>query len=252
MTHTSSLPYGPAASEPAPDGPVSLPEALNAALAAPSPASALKVVQALARASEGMPKKAFTSGAFVSSTLLETISQMKVRTGEELTQKYPDLSPRETAEVLIREAARTTLLLGGAAGAVSSAGALAPPLWVTLPLGPLAATLTTSLVELRLVREIHAIYGIPLDSSPQGMRKLFSSWASGKSSERPENLTEWKDTTQDAFTRLVQRQVLTRLARSVSSLAPMFIGAALGGALAHSGTQRLGENLLTSLEESVS
>src|SRR5205085_8462426 len=79
---------------------------------------------------------------------------------------------------LIRNAARTTAAIGATTGALAGAEELSPPTWLALPVELVVETLAVAAVEMKLVAELHEVYGRPVPGrgSDRGLA-LARAWA---------------------------------------------------------------------------
>ena len=75
------------------------------------------------------------------------------------------------AEAVIRSASRTSAALGAAAGALAAAELAAPPALLATPVQLAAETLAVVAVELRMVGELHEVYGLPVPGPADGQGK---------------------------------------------------------------------------------
>jgi hypothetical protein len=167
-----------------------------------------------------------------------------------LRQHHGGLSGDELADALVTAAARTTAAIGAAGGALASAEMAAPPALLAAPVQLAAETLAVVAVELKLVAELHVIYGrAPLGSRAQVATAYLMSWATKRGidvSAGPPSLASVLGT---AARSQLRSRVLRRLGRNVSTLAPFLAGAVAGAELNRRETRSLGEKLRADLRK---
>src|SRR5204862_2947652 len=86
--------------------------------------------------------------------------RLPVRDRTTLQAHHPGMSNDEIAAALVRTAARATAAVGAAGGALAAAEFLAPPSLVGIPVQLATETLAFVTIELKLVAELHAVYGV--------------------------------------------------------------------------------------------
>jgi hypothetical protein len=174
---------------------------------------------------------------------LDVAPKIPVRDRRTLRAHHPWLSDDRIAEQLIRTAARTTAGIGAAGGALAAAEFVAPPTLLGAPAQVVVETLAVVTVELKLVAELHNLYGI---TTPGGAREraaaLSLAWARRRAVDGL-GITGIGH----AARRELQNRLLRRLGRSSVTLAPMLAGAAAGAVLNSRETNKLGEKLVNDL-----
>jgi hypothetical protein len=208
----------------------------------------LALSTALGAGARAAGARAAVSGRWLADVLSEQVApRLPVRDLLTLRQHHGGLSGDELAAALVTNASRTTAGVGAAAGAITAAEMAAPPLLLTAPVLLSAQTLVVVAVELKLVAELHVVYGrAPLGTRGQVVVAYLTAWATRKpvagaaSGQRPPPLA-------GALTAVLKQQlrqrVARRLARNVSSLVPFMAGAVAGAELNRRETRSLGEAL---------
>jgi len=135
-----------------------------------------------------------------------------------------------------------------------SAQYAAPPTWLALPVELAAETLAIAVIELKLVAELHEAYGRPVrGTAGERTVALVKAWAerrgvTARTLAKPGGLGEALGRgTRNELVRMVQRRLLARLGRNVSTLAPMFAGAVIAGEVNRRGTRALGDAVVRDL-----
>jgi uncharacterized protein (DUF697 family) len=206
------------------------------------------------RSVAGTGAKAMASGKWLVETMIDTAPRIPIRNKALLESHHPGLEPPELAAELIRAASRSSATIGAASGALMGAEELAPPAWVTIPFELVIETLSVAAIEMKLVAELHEVYGRPVTGSA-GDRALalVRAWAERRgvtpavlaaSGGLAETLGR---STRNEVIRLARRRMLRRLGRNLTSLAPLLAGAVAGAEVNRRGTKSLGEAVVRDL-----
>jgi uncharacterized protein (DUF697 family) len=186
--------------------------------------------------------------------MIDTAPRIPIRNKELLEAHHPGLEPAELAAELIRAASRSSATMGAASGALMGAEELAPPAWITIPFELVIETLSVAAIEMKLVAELHEVYGRPVTGSA-GDRALalVRAWAERRgvtpavlaaSGGLAETLGR---STRNEVIRLARRRMLRRLGRNLTSLAPLLAGAVAGAEVNRRATKSLGEAVVRDL-----
>src|SRR5208282_5028892 len=117
-------------------------------------------ISRLARRSGGAGwQGARSGGRWLTAEALAMAPRLPVRDQQRLRAQFPGLEPEELADALIHGAARSSGVVGAAAGA-----AMVLPL-PTAPVEILVETLAVVGIEIKLVAELHEVYGMPAPGS---------------------------------------------------------------------------------------
>ncbi len=182
----------------------------------------------------------------------EVVEHLPVRDLLTLRQHHHGLSGDELAQALVRNASRTTAAIGAAAGALASLEVAAPPALLAAPVVLGAETLAVVAVEVKLVAELHVVYGrAPLGTRTQVGLAYLRSWSSrravGVSVEGDNPLAGILSA---RARRELRAQVVRRLRRNVVSLVPFLAGALAAAELNGRETATLARGLLPDLRPS--
>jgi len=194
------------------------------------------------------------SGASLAELMLKTAPRIPIRDAQTLSAQYGGMTGPALAGEVIRNAGRSSAAIGALTGALASAGALAPPLWVMLPAEVIGETLLISAIEMKLVAELHEIYGRPIHGShsQRGMA-IVEAWSERRGVHIEDLATDDGVShalgrgTRNQMIQMVRRKLLARAARNISSLAPLFIGAAAGAEINRRATRDLGDAVVRDL-----
>jgi hypothetical protein len=168
---------------------------------------------------------------------------MTVRDLPALQSAYDGLTGEALAEAIVLGAARSTARICAAGGALASVEFAAPPTLLGAPAQVVAETVAVVAVELRLVAELHSIYGVSVPGTPTQRAAAYAmAWTqrAGVGRVGPGGLT-------GAARRQLQQRLLRRLGRTSITMAPLFTGAVAGALLGNRETKRLGERVRADL-----
>jgi hypothetical protein len=174
---------------------------------------------------------------------LDVAPRLPVRDRATLRAHHPGSTDEDIALSLIRTATRGTAAVGAAGGALAAAEFAAPPTLLGAPVQLVSETLAIVTIELKLVAELHALYGVTVPGTVRDRATAYViAWARrrGVDGLGVSSLGQ-------AARRELQARMLRRLGRTTVTMAPMLAGAAAGAALNARETHRLGERLAKDL-----
>jgi hypothetical protein len=193
--------------------------------------------------------QAALSGRWMADLVVDDVApHLPVRDLLTLRDHHAGLSGDELARALIRNATRVTAGIGAAAGVVIAAELVAPPTLLAVPVQLVAETLAVVAVEIKLVAELHVVYG----KAPVGTRRdlaaaYVTSWASKRSLDSAGGLPALSMVLSSTAKQQVRRRVVRRARRNLTSLVPFLAGAVAAAELNRRETQALGLGLLRDL-----
>lgn len=194
--------------------------------------------------------RAAVSGRWLSEAVAEVTPHLPVRDLLTLRQHHHGLSGDDLADAIVATASRTTAAIGAAGGALASAEMAAPPALLAAPVQLAAETLAVVAVELKLVAELHVVYGrSPVGSRGQVATAYLMSWASKKGIDVSAGAPSLASVLGTAARAQLRSRVLRRLGRNVSTLAPFLAGAVAGAELNRRETRSLGDKLRSDLRK---
>lgn len=174
------------------------------------------------------------SGQWLADQAIEMAPKVPIRTIATLRAQYPGLQTEQLADQLITGAARASAGVGVAVGV-----AAAVPFIPTAPVELGVETLALVAIELKLIAELHEVYGMPAPGSgPQRMLAYTGAWAE----RRGIRITTGglALAVGSPLRRKLERRLLATATRSTLALAPLLAGAAAGALIDHRETRRLG------------
>jgi hypothetical protein len=202
-----------------------------------------RVLGALAKALAGGARAATFSGRRLADLVSDEIApHLPVRDLLTLRQHHHGLSGDELAAALIRNASVLNAGIGAAAGALAAVELAAPPALLAAPVQLAAETLAVVAVELKLVAELHVVYGkAPVGNRRQLALAYLTSWAAKRGLDSSTGGPSLSDVLSTAARQQVRQRVVRRLRRNITSLAPFLAGAVAGAELNRRDTRSLGE-----------
>jgi len=212
-----------------------------------SPARTRRLVAATARAaSRGGQvtwRGAHSAGRWLADQVIDIAPRLPVRDQARLRQQFPDCSPEELADVLIRGASRAAASVGAAVGA-----SMVLPVVPAVPVEIAAETLALVGIELKLIAELHETYGMHAPgSAPERMVAYVAAWAHRRGvGLAPGGIVL---AVGSPLRRRLQRRLLARAGRSATSLGPLLTGALAGALLNRHETRRLGREIRDDLRQ---
>ncbi|GGN72444.1 hypothetical protein GCM10011579_049640 [Streptomyces albiflavescens] len=171
---------------------------------------------------------------YIADRIIDMAPRVPVRDLATLRRQFPGLGPEQLADKLVAGAAAATSTVGAGIGAAAMLPV--PPAMPT----ELAAEITgVAAIELKLIAELHEVYGLrPPGTLTQRSTAYLNSW----SGERGIEVT--KPSTINAalggqMKRELRQQIMKRMVRDLPNLMPFMVGAAVGAVMNRRDTKRL-------------
>jgi uncharacterized protein (DUF697 family) len=173
-----------------------------------------------------------------------------VRDLDTLHEHFAGLDGDDLADRLIRNAARATGGIGAAGGGVASLQWVATPTLLSAPVLLAAETVAVVAIELKLIGELHEVYGQPITgSTTQRANALLQAW-SGQRGVNPllpgVGIASILGT---ASRKELQNTLLRRFGRNLTTIGPLLTGAAVASYLNRRATKNLGEHVQKDLRK---
>lgn len=192
--------------------------------------------------------RAVLSGGWLAGLVDEIAPRLPVRDLGTLRTHHGGLTGDELAHSLVRTASRTTAAVGAAGGALASVQFAAPPTLLASPVQLAAETLAVVAVEVKLVAELHVVYGrAPLAGHGQVATAYLVSWMTKRAVAAGPALPAAGTLLRGAARTQLRRRVVRRAGRNVGTLMPMLVGAVAGAELNRRETRALGQALIADL-----
>ncbi len=202
-----------------------------------------QVAGVLLRSARTAGAGAITTGRWLSDQLIAAAPHLPVRDAATLQGHHGGRTGEELADALVRNAVRATAGVGMAGGALSAVKWIAPVTLVTVPLQLAIESLAVAAIEIKLVGELHEVYGVPVrGTSTQRGLAYASAWANrrGVSSLDPTVIPAGLGL---VARQRVQRRLLVTVGRNIGTIAPMMLGAVYGGFVNQRTTRGLSDAL---------
>ncbi|MET8955566.1 hypothetical protein ACWEO4_35955 [Streptomyces sp. NPDC004393] len=203
----------------------------------PAPVARRRAAAVRAGIEEGVRKggsRARAGLAYLADRIIDLAPRVPVRDLQTLRAQFPGLGPEALADKLVAGASKATATVGAGVGAAAMMPV--PPAMPT----ELAAEITgVAAIELKLIAELHEVYGVrPQGTLGQRSTAYLKSW----SGERGIEVT--KPSTIDAalggqMKRELRQQIMKRVVRNLPNLMPFMVGAAVGAVMNRRDTRRL-------------
>jgi hypothetical protein len=182
-------------------------------------------------------------GRWLAGEVLALAPRLPVRDQASLRAQFPGKSPDELADALIEGASRASAAVGATVG-----------IWSVLPVAPafpaeiVTETLTLVGIEIKLIAELHEVYGMrPPGDFASRMTAFVGAWAHrGGVTLTPGGVVLAMGS---PLGRRLQRRLAARAGRSAVSLGPLLTGAAAGALLNRRETRRLGQEIRDDLRK---
>jgi hypothetical protein len=188
------------------------------------------------------------SGQWLTDTVANFAPHVPVRDLATLSEHYDGKVGDELAEALIDNAARATGAVGAAAGLVASVEWTAPPALLAAPVQVAAETLAVIAIELKLVAELHAVYGRSAAGTPAVRTAAYlGAWTRRRALDRIAPGEKVSGLVTGAARRELRRRVMGRAGSSSASVLPLLAGAVAGASLNSRQTKRIGRQISAGL-----
>ena len=199
-------------------------------------AAATRLARRSGRVSQAGGGRVASWGRWLTAQVLAMAPRLPVRNQATLRAQFPGLTPEELADKLIKGSSRAAASVGAAVGAA---------MFLPLPAAPvevLAETLAVVGIEVKLVAELHEVYGMRAPGPvTERMLSYVAAWADRSGVALvPGGLAL---AVGSPLRRRLQRRLIARAGRSVASLGPLLTGAAAGALLNRHETRRLGQDV---------
>jgi hypothetical protein len=168
--------------------------------------------------------------------------RLPVRDQQALHAQFPGLDTEELADALILGSARAASAVGAAAGAAMVLPLPAAPVEIAVE------TLALVGIEIKLVAELHEVYGMRAPGSRTDRALAYvGAWAQRRGiALGPAGVVL---VVGSPLRRRLQRRLLARAGRSAMSLGPLLTGAGAGAVLNRHETRRLGSDVRDDLRK---
>ncbi|MFG3704908.1 hypothetical protein ACGF7U_09290 [Micromonospora sp. NPDC047670] len=181
-------------------------------------------------------------------TVAEVAPHVPVRDLATLRRHFDGLDGEALAERLVRNAARTTAGIGAAGGGVAAVEWAVTPTLLSAPILLAAETVAVVAVELKLIGELHEVYGVPLPTGgTQRAVALVQSWAGQRGINPMLPGVGVGAVLGTAARKELRDMLLKRFGRNLTTLGPFLTGAAVASYLNRRATRAMADQLRSDL-----
>ncbi|MFI0510249.1 hypothetical protein ACH3Y9_17110 [Streptomyces sp. WSLK1-5] len=183
--------------------------------------------------------------AYLADRIIEIAPRIPVRDLATLRRQFPGLGPEEIADKLVMGAASATATVGAGIGAAAMLPV--PPAMPT----ELAAEITgVAAIELKLIAELHEVYGVrPPGTIKERSTAYLNSWSGerGIDVKKPSTVSTALNS---PMKQQLRQQIMKRMIRDLPNLLPFLVGAAVGAVMNRRDTRRLADRIRKDLRRS--
>ncbi|MFJ9350609.1 hypothetical protein [Streptomyces sp. NPDC101237] len=182
--------------------------------------------------------------AYLADRIIEIAPRVPVRDLATLRRQFPGLGPEQLADKLVTGAAGGTSAVGAGVGAAAMLPV--PPAMPT----ELAAEITgVAAIELKLIAELHEVYGV---RPPGNLKDRSTAYLASWSGER--GIDVMKPSTINGalgghMKRELRQQIMKRMVRDLPNLMPFMVGAAVGAVMNRRDTKKLAARIRADLRK---
>ncbi|WP_079001278.1 hypothetical protein [Streptomyces sp. AS58] len=182
--------------------------------------------------------------AHLADRIIDIAPRIPVRDLATLRRHFPGLGPEEIADKLVAGAAKASATVGAGVGAAAMLPV--PPAMPT----ELAAEVTgVAAIELKLIAELHEVYGCrPAGNLKDRSTAYLSAWSEERGID-PLKPTSINAALGGQMKRELRQQIMKRMVRNLPNLMPFMVGAAVGAAMNRRDTRKLAARIRADLRK---
>lgn len=188
-------------------------------------------------------------GRWLADVFMNIAPRLPIRDVATLSEHHYGLTGEQLADDLVRTAAKATTAVGAVGGALAAAEFAAPPLLLSAPAQLVAETLVVAAIEVKLLAELHEVYGVRVPGTGSQRATAFAVAWSRQRGVNP--LTPGSATLAlgAAAKTALRNRLMRTLGRHLTTLGPFLTGAVAGGALNRAATRKLAKMVRADLRE---
>jgi hypothetical protein len=191
---------------------------------------------------------AVASGRWLADVVEEFAPHVPVRDLPALRAHHGGLAGDALARALIDTAARATGAVGAAVGVVASIEFTAPPMLLGAPVQIAAETIAVVAIELKLIAELHEVYGDAVVGTPAVRTAAYlGAWTRRRGVNPMGGGPALPGLLGGTARRELRRRLLRRAGENSVSVVPFMAGAFASASLNSRETKRLGEKVAKDL-----
>ncbi|MFE1444468.1 hypothetical protein [Streptomyces sp. NPDC058739] len=179
---------------------------------------------------------------YIADRIIDIAPRIPVRDLAALRRQFPGLGPEQIADKLVAGAANASATVGAGVGAAAML-----PVPPAMP-AELAAEITgVAAIELKLIAELHEVYGVrPPGTLMERSTAYLRSW-SGERGIDVMKPTSINSAVGGHMKRELRQQIMKRMVRDLPNLMPFMVGAAVGAVMNRRDTKKLAARIRTDL-----
>ncbi|MET8974838.1 hypothetical protein ABZX85_04395 [Streptomyces sp. NPDC004539] len=181
---------------------------------------------------------------YLADRIIENAPRIPVRDLRTLQGQFPGLGPEELADKLVAGAANASATVGAGVGAAAML-----PVPPAMP-AELAAEITgVAAIELKLIAELHEVYGL---RPPGNLKDRSTAYLRSWSGERGVDVLKPSSVNSalgGQMKRELRQQIMKRMVRNLPNLTPFLVGAAVGAVMNRRDTRKVAAKLRKDLRE---
>ncbi len=200
-----------------------------------------RLTKSLARGAKRAKESGEGRGRWLTDVFMAVAPRIPIRDLHTLSEHHHGLTSEALADDLVRTATKATMAVGAIGGAVAAAEFAAPPLLLSAPAQLVAETLVVAAIEVKLIAELHEVYGIQVPGTGSQRAMAFAmAWSKqrGVDPMAPGTMTVALGT---AAKTALRNRLMRTLGRHLTTFGPFLTGAVAGGFLNRAATKKLGE-----------
>jgi len=203
-----------------------------------------RIVSHVRRGNVGQLFRPAQAMRWVADAVGDVVPHLPVRGRDTLREHFPGMDDDEIAERLVRNAARATAAIGAVGGGVAAIEWVATPTLLSAPVLIAAETVAVVAVEIKLVGELHELYGAPVGGSiGQRSAALTVSWAKRRGINPLMPGVGVAAVVGTAARKELRDRLLRRFGKNLTSYGPMLTGAAVASLLNRRATVHLANSI---------
>ncbi|MEU1280026.1 hypothetical protein [Streptomyces sp. NPDC005805] len=178
----------------------------------------------------------------LTDVLMANAPRIPVRDLDTLRRQFPGLGPEQLADKLVSGAAAATSTVGAGIGAAAMM-----PVPPAMPTELATEVLGVGAIELKLIAELHEVYG---QRPPGSLKDRSTAYLGAWSSERGVDVTKPSTYSLSMGSHLkkqLRQQIMKRMVRNVPNLIPFMVGAAVGAVMNRRDTRKLADRIRADL-----
>ncbi|MET9732742.1 hypothetical protein ABZZ79_19460 [Streptomyces sp. NPDC006458] len=179
---------------------------------------------------------------YIADRIIDIAPRIPVRDLAALRRQFPGLGPEQIADKLVAGAATASATVGAGVGAAAML-----PVPPAMP-AELAAEITgVAAIELKLIAELHEVYGVrPSGTLMERSTAYLRSW-SGERGIDVMKPTSINSALGGQMKRELRQQIMKRVVRDLPNLMPFMVGAAVGAVMNRRDTKKLAARIRADL-----